>query len=324
MERLTEHEGLVAAQTRDLIRNAMLNSERSRWAAEHKIGVSDVGHCREYVRRVLIQEEAQENDSAVMPAFVGTALGDLLERHTKEAIPEALIQQEVTVHMRVGDYQLNLPGHPDIILPRGYGNEVRDAKSKDGLAVVAKAGPTDQQRFQLALYGRACIDADLVDAEGLVLSLVYLDRSGADGPRPEVFSWLWTEAEVTEAEEWLRDVFVAIESGEEASRDKPRTWCEQWCKFAPTCRSQDSDVTGLIEDEELALAAKVYATAAKAESKAKRDKDSAKAVLLGVSGHTADYSIRTVTVPESVTICEEDTHTRRGYSKIEVKERKRS
>lgn len=323
MERLTEHEELVAAQTHDLIVNAMTNSERSRWAKDHKIGVSDIGHCREFVRRVLLQEgNPGAETNAAMAAFVGTAVGDLIERTMAQEDEHVITQPSVTVRLSVGDYQLNLPGHPDLILPRGHGNEIRDIKTKNGLALISRSGPTTQQRFQLALYGRGAIDADLVDPENLTLSLVYLDRSGADGPRPEVFSWLWTEAEVAEAEDWLGDVFYAIENGEEASRDMPRSWCHQWCPLAPECRSEDSDVTGLIEDEELVLAAKVYAEAVKVESRAKRDKESARAALLGVSGHTPDYSVRTVTVPESVTPCEEDVHTRRGYSKIEVKERK--
>lgn len=468
MDRLTEHETLVAAQIEDLITNAMTNSERSRWAAEHHIGVSDIGHCREYVRRVLTQEEpSQEANGAIMAAFVGTALGDLTERELVKMYPDAIVQRKVNVSLEVGEYQLNLPGHPDVIRP----GEVLDFKSKNGLAVVER---TLQQEFQLVLYGKAAIDAGLVEREGLKLTLAYLDRSGAFGPRPVVHSWLYDEAQVEEAQQWLADVFYAIENEEEASRDKPRSWCEMWCfageteiitanglrrledlvdqevqvlsparqegglsgvgqwttatvreygvqplrkitlgrgrtrktvyatgghrwfvtgtdepvttddlvigsqlrtvrhaaakqpvqqfhwkvvsveetdrvemvycaevpdvecfaladfilthncKFAPACRGGDSDVTGLIEDEEIALAAKVYGEAVRAESKARRDKASAKAVLQGVSGHTSDYSIRWTSVPPSETPCEDPVHYRKGYEKIEVKERKRA
>lgn len=316
MDRLTEHETLVAAQIEGLITNAMTNSERSRWAAEHHIGVSDIGHCREYVRRVLTQEEpSQEANGAIMAAFVGTALGDLTERELVKMYPDAIVQRKVNVSLEVGEYQLNLPGHPDVIRP----GEVMDFKSKNGLAVVER---TLQQEFQLVLYGKAAIDAGLVEREGLKLTLAYLDRSGAFGPRPVVHSWLYDEAQVEEAQQWLADVFYAIENDEEASRDKPRSWCEMWCKFAPACRGGDSDVTGLIEDEEITLAAKVYGEAVRAESKARRDKASAKAVLQGVSGHTSDYSIRWTSVPPSETPCEDPVHYRRGYEKIEVKERK--
>lgn len=313
IERLESHEGLVMVQVEEMISDAMTNSERSRWAADHHIGVSDVGHCREYARRTLIQEEPSANPGgAVMSAFVGTAIGDLAERYVRERWPEALIQPEVTVQMDVGPYRLRLPGHPDVILP----GQVWDFKTKDGLAVVER---TQQQEMQLALYGKAAIDSGLVEREGLTLSLIYLDRSGAFGPRPVVHSWLYDESQVAEAEEWLLDVFTAIEAGEEASRDKPRTWCEMWCKFAPACRSADSDVTGLIEDEEIVLAMKVYSDAQKAESRARRDKDSAKAVLRGISGHSADHTVRWVQVPES----EVPGYTRRSYEKIELKERKR-
>lgn len=320
MDRVTDHENLVAAQVESMIVNAMTNSERSRWAADHKIGVSDIGHCREYVRRVLVQEGNPGKESnAVMAAFVGTALGDLAERCLKEAYPEALIQAEVTVTLDVGAYRLNLPGHPDVIRP----GEVMDFKSKDGLSLIARTGPTLQQSFQVVLYAKGAIDAGLVEREGLMVTLVYLDRSGADGARPEVFSWAYDEDQVEAAQQWLGDVFYAIENNEEASRDKERSWCYQWCPFAIECRGGDTDVTGLIEDEGLILAMKSYDEGRAQVRDGKKLMDAAKAELVGVSGNTEKYSARWVRIGESVKECTETEHRRAGYDRFDLTERKR-
>lgn len=319
MERLTAHEQAVASAVEQTIREAMSGSERSKWAAQHKIGVSDVGHCREYVRRTLLQSEGEDDPNPMM-AFVGTGVGALYEQAYAAAHPEALIQESVVVELEVRDYLLRLPGHPDIIIRADDNSpgEVQDLKTKDGLGVIRYGGPDLQQRFQLTLYGKAAIDMGLV-REDVTLSLIYLDRSGREGPRPEVYSWTYDPADLEEAIEWLGDVFYAIENEEEASRDKERTWCEMWCKFAPECRGfSDTDVRGLIEDEEMVKAINLYAEARTRESQAKRDKDAAKAALAGVSGNTEEFSVRWTKVGPA----EVPSFTRKGYETLQVTKRK--
>lgn len=324
MHRLSAHEQQIATTAEQTIRDAMDHSDRSKWAAQHKIGVSDVGHCREYVRRTLLQNEGRPDPNPMM-AFVGTAVGNLYEQAYVKVNPAAMIQSAVAVDLDVptsgATYRLSLPGHPDIILPADGDNpgEVQDLKTKDGLGLVRYAGPDTQQRFQLTLYGKAAIDMGLV-REDVTLSLVYFDRSGREGPRPEVYSWTYDPADLEEAIEWLGDVFYAVENEEQTSCDKPRSWCEMWCKFAPDCRGFEStDVRGLIEDEQTVKAIELFLDARTREGQAKREKESAKAALEGISGNTEDVTVRWVKVGPT----EVPSFTRRGYETLSVTKRKK-
>ena len=95
----------------------------------------------------------------------------------------------------------------------------------------------------------------------------------------------------------------------------PRDWCYSFCPFATSCRGGDTDVTGLIEDEQIVTAIDLYKDALNREKIAKKDKEDAKAELLGTAGRTKDWVLRWVHIGES----EIKAGTRRAYDKIDIR-----
>jgi hypothetical protein len=302
----------------DLIENsieeATNHSDRSRQSRSNVLGVSDIGMCHEYVRRMIVGEEpSQEVHTYDMAAFVGTALGDKAE--------DALIahdiygnwtkQAEVIVKLEVRGFELNIPGHPDLYTRR----HLIDFKSKDGLGVIRRSGPSDQERFQRALYAKALIEANEMDEE-CWLHNVYLDRSGRE-PKPVVWSAPFSWAEVEEAVEWIDSVLYAIQMGEEAMRDPSREWCWACCPFAPQCRGMDdSDVEGRVEDPFVLEAIKVYTEASEAIKALTKDKKSAESVLAGLDGGVTDsHKFRWIDVnPTDIA-----AFTRAGYRRLDIR-----
>lgn len=292
------------AMVRQAINGSMAESDRSQFAKD-RLGVSDIGHCREYARRVIIGAPREGTQQNYLPAFVGTAVGDRIENEIKKAWPNARTQVDVTVHLVVQDFALNIPGHPDLVLEDG----VVDFKTQDGLGVARNSGATLQQKFQVTLYASGLIAAGVL-TEDCWLSLVFIDRSGKE-PDPHIETWQYDPAIQAEAEEWLGDVIYAVVNNETASKDMPRSWCEACCDFAPSCRGGDTDVEGLITDPLILDAVRVYRAALDAEKAAKKDKDSAVSILRDVRGSTGEYSIRWTSVPPSSV-----NYERAGYERL--------
>jgi hypothetical protein len=292
----------------DLIDSTSARTERSQQSASNRIGVSDVGHCREKVRRMIV-EEPRTDERGYLEAFLGTAVGDATEAAWKASDPNVITQQELTVALPSG---LTLLGHSDVIdVTR---NTVWDIKTKNGLDVVRKSGPDLQQKFQKHLYGLGCIQAGLLDPEHLLVGNVFIDRGGKDKD-PYVTFERFDMAVVEEADEWLGDAVYAVRMGEEASRDKPREFCERFCEFYTGCRGRDTDVEGVLTDEEVLAAVKVYQDAGEAERAAKRAKQTATKALLDISGVTPDgFTVRWVNVNGGAV-----EYYREPYQKIDIR-----
>ncbi len=302
----------IAATVAEVIDRAMSDSERSLWAKDHRIGVSDIGHCREYVRRMLVQEPfSDEQNKWSLAALVGTSIGDHIEDAMVHFDPDAgwIKQDAVTVPLVWKDVQINLPGHPDL-----YNRDtVLDFKSRDGLGVVRRGGSAQNEKYQLSLYAKALILEGKVDPDDLTLGLVFIDRAGSERV-PHVEAWTYDPDIVAEAEEWLGDVLYAVAHGEEASRDRERSWCYACCPFASACRGEDTDAEGLIEDPEIVKAVQAYVAAAELEKQAKADKDAARAALVGISGSTGTHVVRPVEIgPSSYQV------DRAGYTRTDIR-----
>lgn len=289
---------------------------RSLYAASRKVGVSDIGSCREYVRRLLIDEEFSDDPTSKWPAFVGTAVGDLMEQGYVKRYKNAISQASVTVPIEVatdsGSYQIRLPGHPDIVDPDA--DLLIDWKTKDGLGVV-RSGAIPKDWFQVMLYAKACIKAGWL-TEGCRVAIVYLDRSGAESV-PVIHERQYDPDVIQEAEAWLEDVIYAIEHNEEAERDQPRTFCESYCPYVSACRGRDTDVEGLLTDPEVIKAVDLLVDARVRAAEANADKKAATAVLAGINGHTDTHSVRNTWVNET-----EYTTKRAGYMRLDVRKRK--
>lgn len=285
------------------------NSERSKQSSQHVLGVSDIGGCREYVRRMILNEPFSDHPTAYsLASFVGQAVGNYAERALGEAWRgEGRVDTQVEVQIDLAN-GVRLRGHPDLV---GEAIVV-DFKTVDGLAVVRQGAKT-QHRWQVNLYCAALIHAERLPPNALC-ALVYIDRSGKE-TKPHVEVWRYDPRLLDPINEWVSDVLYAIEYDEEASRDKPREFCYAACPYARSCRGMDTDVVGLITDEEQLLAVKAYLEAAHRAKNAENDKKSASDALAGVTGSTGEHHVRWVHVNETTV----ESFTKRGYDRIDIR-----
>lgn len=108
-------EGSLADLTRQAITSAMRDSDRSRYSKDKMIGVSDIGTCREYARRMILNEPWSDEQDDYMAAFIGTAVGDHLEKAALANGSVSSAQGTVVVDLDVRGYRISIPGHSDIV-----------------------------------------------------------------------------------------------------------------------------------------------------------------------------------------------------------------
>ena len=331
IDAMTDDEAGIATWIDDSVHSAISDSmrfsARSEWANANKIGVSDIGGCREYVRRTIIDEEFTDPQENFAAAFVGTAVGDYAEKALQwwadRNHPEWHVrtQLSVTVRLNIYGFELNLPGHPDalmiVTMPDG---EVRhvvvDFKSKDKLGATRRSGPEDKQRFQVTLYTKALIDDGTIEEDKAWCALTFIDRSGAE-PRPVSFAWKYDPTILQQAEQWMEDVIYAVQHGEETSRDMPRSWCWEVCPRATACRGFDTDAQGVIEQQHLIDAVETHKVATATVKAAKNDLDSAKSVLANVAGVAGADVVRWIEIPPIVD--SEGEVKRAGYRRLDIR-----
>jgi hypothetical protein len=262
------------------------NSPRSLLSKDFRLGISDLGHCQEYTRRVVVQEP-QTDARDVLQAFLGTAIGDHVEDAVAAAWPAAHRGLEVTAAL-VGDTgEYSVTGHPDLVVD---GGGVIDIKTKDGLELVQRTGPTRQQLFQRHVYMKGLLDAGWfadIAPEDLWTANVWVDRSGAT---KRVVSHIdrYDPAIVRHAAEWLDEVIYAVVHRQEAMKEQPIEFCERYCEYFSSCRgATDREIGGWITDPEIREAVALYAEGAELERQGKRKRDEAKSVLLVPGGDGA-------------------------------------
>lgn len=311
---MNEDEAKVAEQVYAAIQRHSNYSERSMQSKDFKVGVSDLGFCSEYSRRMLAGIEP-EFETDALAAFVGTAVGSAVEEAILPVWPTAICQSEVVVEL-VGDSgrTYNLPGHPDIVLPEG---KVYDVKTVNGLDIVRRTGPKLSQQFQRHCYAKAAYDAGLfnedVHLEEVIVGNIWVDRSGAQ-TKPHIQQETYSHEVVQDAGFWLDEVVWAYLHEQEAQKEPSREFCAVWCGHYNTCRAQDTDVEGLLTDEDVIAAVEMQNEAAELEKRAKRLKAQAKGALTGVAGSTGEYAIRWVWVNGG-----EVSYTRQGYSRLDIR-----
>lgn len=303
-----EHSLRIVDEVSRALTSSMADSDRSEWTKGHRIGASDIGHCREYLRRVISQQPFTDEQDNYAAAFMGTAVGALAEEAMTNFYPGDRSQLDVEVKLTIGSYVLVIPGHPDLL----HGDTLIDFKTVDGLGVIRRTGPSEKQKYQITLYAKALIDRGDLPADAW-LSLVYIDRSGRERD-PVVFSWRYDPVILGDAMEWLADVIYALEHEEEASRDMPRDWCWECCPFVSACRGTDTDVQGIIDEPLVIDAVEIYLESNEQIRKLEKDKKSALSVLKGRSGVVGDHVLRWIHIDGS-----EYTVKRDGYDRIHLK-----
>lgn len=264
--------------------SATVLSVRSRHSDEGGIGASSFG-CREEMRRILAKEPASDAPD-MMRAIIGSYVDEGLKRDRKAANPRLIVDAELTVTLPNG---FSFPVHPDEIDPDEP--SVTDYKTKDGLEAIRRGLTDDQYRFQRHIQTLAAIQAGIV-GENAVARNVFIDRSGRDGA-PHVEQEPFSQQIIEQATEWLDDVLYAREHDEEAWKDRPRVFCEQFCRFYTACREPEIDVEEITDPK---LAALVDALG-EADQRAKAEKsliDELKkgdVPLAGLTGRTENFRI---------------------------------
>jgi hypothetical protein len=287
-----------------MLRNYDDSRPRSKQTQAHRLGVSDVGSCENYA--VLLTRETPFTDSPPRgQAIMGTFIHEGLAKAKAHANPSLILDAEVTITMPNG---VVLEGHPDEIDPEE--NSVTDDKTVDGVALMRRTGPTEQQQYQVGLYALGCVQQGLLDgSKPLTVRLAYWDRLGKDdtphvwqhtlASEQELIAWL------APATLWIENVIYAVQHGEEGSRDKSVDWCAAACRYYSVCRLPNlPEVDELITEPEVVAAAKAYKDGHALEKEGAALKRSSKAVLDGRSGIIpvdADHRLRLrwVSVPAS-------------------------
>ena len=290
---------------------------RSAQAKRYEVGVSDLGYCSERLRRMLDQQDPEDTDYTL--AFLGTAIGDHLERAVKQyAWPDALIQPEVTLVLTSATHRYELPGHPDIVLKDGV---VLDGKTSRGLSIPARTGMSDQQkRFQRHGYAKACIDAGLFDCEpeDVLVGNIWVDRAG-DDREPLVRLEPYDPDVIVEMTEWLEEVIYDFTHKETARKEPPREVCAATCGFFGDCRAFDTDVEGLLTDDTVLAAIEQYEQGKRLVTEGNRLKDQAKPALDGIEGFALvdgeRFALRWTHINESVM----PETKRKAYDKIDLR-----
>lgn len=330
---MDEFETAAANAVYQAIQNAANGTARSAQAAEFRLGMSNIGHCQQAAVYMIKQTPATDvRDKSA--AFFGTVAGEALENQLQIDHPGWLFQEEGVFAIPSGG---ELGAHIDIVIPategvtpeqflaskaEGYeGPElfiqgIWDLKSKDKLDVIKKYGPSKQQVFQVSGYAAAMIDKGVLDGtKPIWISDVYFDRSGAQHEAYS-FGWFYDPAVLNEIDDWIHDLKYAVVNNTEALKEKPREWCWSYCEYATLCRGNDTDAEGLIEDPEILAAVSTYAEAQKAETAAKKLKETLKlSIPAHLSGTTGTHTVRWVEV--GATVVKESI--RPAYRKLDIR-----
>lgn len=333
---MNEFEQADADELYGAIQNASNETDRSAQQQANVLGMSNIGHCRQYAALMIKQTEPTDVRDKTA-AFIGTVLGQAIEAQMKKEHPNWLFQTEGVFKIPSGG---ELATHPDVVvpwegsatkeefianyearkldpsIPKVYVQGVRDLKSKDKLDVIQKYGPNTQQRYQLHGYAASMIDAGVLNGdEPIWLSDIYFDRSGHQHYAYTFGEW-YDPTVLENIDDWIHDVKYAVINHQDASRDKAREWCWSWCEYATVCRGNDTDVEGLIEDPEILSAVQLYAEANATESAAKKLKDQLKAQIpMEVAGSTGTHNVRWVWRNPT----EVKAGTRAGYYMLDIR-----
>jgi hypothetical protein len=301
----------LAAQVYQAILAYDREKPRSKQTEDFVVGVSELGFCSERTRRMLAGIVPEPTDT--IAAFIGTAIGDYIERAVVSQFPGNIIRQaEVSCELDGDQGTYTLTGHPDLLFDWG----VLDVKTTRGLEIVRRTGPSQQQQFQRHCYAlgahRQGLFGDL-PLEDVQVANVWFDRAGEDKAchvQMEPFS----PEQIARAAAWLDEVVYAYARGGPAMKEPPRTLCENYCGHFRDCRMLDTDVVGLLTDPKHLAAVEMYREGSELEKDGRLLKNQARANLFGVSGTTSTHALRWVWVNETVI---PESH-RDGYFKMSL------
>lgn len=281
-----------------------MNSARSQQTRDRILGPSDLGGCRAKIAHVLAESPRNERGTPPWAAFVGTWVGEGLERAYVDANPGARRQVRIKVALPSGR---RTEGSCDVLDPD---HGVLDFKSLDGLVIDPDNLPF-KNLVQIMTYLLGAIQMGLLppDAEW---HLVYVDRSGSE-PVPKIVSGKLDMSVIHEMEERVSEAEYAAVWGTEAPKDEPYNLCASFCEFFRHCRG-DWQPEGLIDHPDHLAAVERYHRGQALEKEGRALKASAKNDLTGVEGSTGTAIVRWVEVGPS-----EYTTRRNAYSRLDIR-----
>lgn len=300
---------MAAAMIREAIRRDGTDSARTTQSDQHLIGPSEIGGCRAYLAHMVARTPRIEPaDDIKLPAFLGTAAGDRIEAAWKRIDPSVRTQVPITATLPSG---LTVSGSADIVTDA----EVVDLKSKDGLALIRRSGPTFQQKAQIQVYLLGAIQEGILPPAATG-TLAFYDRSGKDD-QPAVFEYTLDMDVIAEIDSRLEDVLYAAEYDlDSAPRDAAYEFCASYCAFFHACRGKDEHIaSGLVTDEAHLAAVKAYTDALAMQREATQIKDEAKAVLAGVQGRAGDVEVTWTHVGDTTI----PTYVRQGFDRLSIR-----
>ena len=284
----------------DLILQALKDHESERPRSQQvRLGPSELGGCREYIRNVMVGAPLQPNDGWPAAAVMGTLFGDHLESVLSDRM-DAVTQVDVTTTLPNG---IVVSGHADVVLP-GL-NALIDGKTKDGLDEVIRTGASLENKIQVSIYTLGLVQAGVLE-EGATAHLIYTDRSGNQQYLHEiVLEWAeiltCIDVCVTRLDEVL-DIQSRVDNGDleaaRALRDKAPSFCyskKVMCPFRDMCwvGSEWNPHEEITNPEEIeALAA--FIAAREDEKSAATAKRTLREKLVGVSGKALGHSVNWV------------------------------
>jgi hypothetical protein len=313
------------------VQNAANGTARSKQAQDYRLGVSNLGHCRQFAKYTIEQVPfSDERDKT--PAFFGTVAGEAIEAQIKLDHPGWLTQEKCEVSFPNGAV---VPGTADIVIPASEGctyeelvasmqegydgpmvamQGVWDGKSKAELETIKKYGPNQQQIYQIHAYAKAKIDDGTLDpTKPIIVMDVFFDRSGRN-VIPHGVAHVYREEVIEFINEWINDVIYAVIHKEDASRDPSRDFCFAYCEYATHCRGLDTDVQGLIEDPEQVQLIETYKELGAIKADAEKKQKVIAPLITVESGSTGKWNVRRTWINEG-----EVHYTRPGYFKLDIR-----
>lgn len=259
-----------------------------------RLGPSELGGCREYMRNVLVGTPMQDNgDVWPTAAVVGTLIGAYMESVLAERMG-ARTEVPVTTTLPNG---LKIAGHADIVLVED--NAVVDCKSKDQFATLNREGPSLDNLIQVSVYTLGLAQAGILQP-GATAHLIYVDRSGNNQTLVEVeLAWetildfvdkaVTRTGEVLEAQEMIDQGML---SEAHHLRDKTPSFCfseKVLCPFRDACwKGSEWKPREVIEDEDVLRDIRLFIEARDEQNESTQRRKEYRGRLEGVSGITPD------------------------------------
>lgn len=270
------------SQLNELIKIITTSGKKTSRSQQQTVGPSEVGGCPRRLWYKLHNQEVTNENTLSLASILGTSIHSHIQKIFYEQDPFAerfLLEQEFE------SPEDDLIGHVDMY--DKINEEIIDWKTSTK-SNLGRYFPSKPQRWQVQLYGY------LVNRGGYPVKTVTLVGIPRDGDERDIVyhSEPFSPDVCKEALTWLSQV-----RGSEfpPPAEKDPVFCKNYCGFYdPTgvkgCvgRPKAEAVNAIIEDQQIALAAKHYLQINEQLDNLEKEKDVIKSLFEGINGVTSD------------------------------------